>query len=79
MSKSIYDSKYFYEIVKIKECELKLIGPLDNIFYAIESDSNGDVRKGLTYPGAHGFVQVIDGKVKTSFKENEILVIDHIL
>ncbi len=71
MPSDLYDGKFFYEIVRTEiPKELTLVGPLYNIYYVSPLVSEHNEYK---------FVQVINGKPVVAFRENEILVTDHIL
>jgi hypothetical protein len=62
---SLYNNKFFYEVVKYDDY-IKLIGPFDNIRYAVDADTGEE-----TY---YKFVQIIDGMPVQVFTEEQILV-----
>lgn len=64
-AKKLYEGKYFYEIVDAGEAGVNLVGPLDNIYFAVTQEG---------HPSPYKFVEVIDGKPTRAFTENEILL-----
>lgn len=72
-AKALYEGKYFYEVLGGsylgKSCKM-LFGPMDTIYFAnTKSGEESDLK----------YVQVINNKCVQAFRENEILVTDHIL
>jgi len=78
---SLYEGKFFYEVLKPKTGGIQLVGPFDNIYYVSENEDarykigrlfSTDAKPQPTFK----FVQVIDGQPVQAFTEEEILVTD---
>jgi hypothetical protein len=70
-ARKLYKGKYFYEVIDNGQ-EKALVGPLNNIYYAVKSA----VIPGYEDKSDYKFVQVKDGIVVAAFSDKEILVLD---
>jgi len=65
--KDPYLEKYFYEVVSRAGNGLKLIGPLEDIYFV--NPTNKEFKE-----NAYKYAQVVDGKIVQAFTKNEIYV-----